>query len=642
MQRTHEFGVDGHAVIIPDARGARPLAFPRPALCNGRMLVQPRTSRRRGSRVAPAILVVMLALAAAIGVAAGPASSAPPAGMNTLFFSPSGSGSCGGGSISSVGEASAGPGQPPTNPTVVNGGGSPVWLSNGTGGYTLANLDGPYASGMAATSWNYSFGYPWPPLLTSDLPGRSVISEENTMVFPAPAGRTGPAWSTLVYFTSNCGKPQDMSNFLMAQCVQSNDSLVLPRPLGSCDAYSGCLGPECPTNNTPAWAAYTTLGASGSATSFVGAGLAMDTTRNILYFTTAPNGCTGPSTCSVSVWSSPVAKSYGQPLTPTLVTTIPGVTSPSYMAVDPIGQTLYLTGRSDSTVISVPTAGGSAATVLSGSNWISGELVTGMAFDASTGVLYVMSSQTGDEPSQIVQVPTGGSPSLAFGPGSLPGNDPMAIDAEPIALAVDPANALLAWAAQTQGFGPAQGTANTIAYGLLDGGPSSGPGVSVYSWFGLPDASWAANINALTFAGGVGTCQYQGTTYPCPTTTVAAAGTSARAVADSTLMIPMRAYRVAPEGPAPPAQATEHSGSTSTTVRGPMVVAFRDRRSRRTLATVRPGFTLRANARGLRKVTIPGAAREAVRTGRLEVRVRSRNAGTGQRWRTRTLRVLAR
>jgi len=105
----------------------------------------------------------------------------------------------------------------------------------------------------------------------------------------------------------------------------------------------------------------------------------------------------------------------------------------------------------------------------------------------------------------------------------------------------------------------------------------------VYSWAGLPDASRAANIDAMTFAGGVGTCQHQGATYPCPTTTAAAAGATARAVATSTVVIPMRAYRAAPDGPAPPAQATEHSGTTPTTVRGPMMVASRERRSGRTL-----------------------------------------------------------
>ena len=244
-----------------------------------------------------------------------------------------------------------------------------------------------------------------------------------------------------------------------------------------------------------------------------------------------------------------------------------------------------------------------------------------------------MSPQTGDEPNQITQVPAGGgSPSVLFTPGA------MGTDGEVSGLTVDPANAFVAWGVLAHGS-TAQGSANSILWGSLDTTPSSGPSSVTYEWTGAADASYAANIFALAIAGGVGTCQYEGATFPCPTTTVGASGVMAREAPGGTVAIPIRAYRVAVDGPAPPAQASEHGGVAAAPARGPMVVAFRDRRSGRTLATVRPGFTVRANAQGVRRVEVPAVARKALRSGHLEVRVRTRNAGTGQGWRTRTLTV---
>ncbi len=568
------------------------------------------TGRRPGRRAPLVILTLLVALAMALGAGAARAPAVPPPGMNTLFFSPSRSGGCSDGQVSALGEASAPPGQSPTSPTVVTPWNAGLSLLNSPGG-PFWTLDGAYASGMAATSWNYSFGYPW-----QDEPELALL------------GGTVPGWSTVVYFTSSCGSPQNLENYILAQCYQANGS----GPLGGCLAGAdkmrcdACPGPQAKF----AWGAFTTAG--NGASWLVGAGLAFDTIHNTLYFTTAPNGCTGEKTCTVSVWSSPAATMYGEQLSPTLVTTLPGISSPLYMAVDPIGQTLYLTGPPGAEVISVPTSGGQASTVLSGSQWISGSTVVGMAFDPSTGLLYVMSPQTGYEMNQITQVPVGGgSPSIVFtntvlqnamGGGEVSG------------LTVDPANAFVAWGLVPHG----PGNTGSIMWGPLDATPSGGPSSLTYGWAGSNDGV-AAYIWALAIAGGVGTCQYEGTTFPCPTTTVGASGVTTREAADGTVAIPIRAYQAGVNGPAPPAQASEHGGVAAAPVRGPMVVAFRDRRSGRTLATVRPGFTVRVNAQGVRRVEVPAAAREALRSGHLEVRVRTRNAGTSQGWRTRTLTV---
>ena len=556
-----------------------------------------------------ALLLVLLSGLLALTFGAGIAVAGPPPGQNTLFFSPSSSGGCGDGQISAIGEASA-PAQSGVNPFAVTSSTSPVIYPPPATG--LGTASGLYAASMVSTAWNYSFGYPW-----------SVDGPTGYW------GTAGPTWSTLVYFTNSCSGTQQ---YLYAACYAAWPQVTPSQaPLIGCPKAQipGVMGPP---ESTPPWAAVSFEGLNV----VVGSGLAMDATRGILYFSTVPAGCDGAKLCQVSIWSAPVATSWGGTLTPTLLAQLPNNLNSSHMAVDPISNRLFLLGANMSQVISIPTSGGgSPSVVLSGGSLISSG-VQGLVVDPATAMVYVLSAQTGDEPNQIAQVPETGCCATSLFSGGAVGNS-----SEATALAIDPANGFLAWANSPSGH-PA-GLANTISWGPLDGSNSTAIG-----WFGAPDASYAAYVQAMTIAGGVGTCEGSdnGSTfsYTCPVTSVAAAGTTATASSSGSVAIPVTAYVVGGTG----AGATSKASMQVSTgrVTGPMTVTVRDRRragrSVRTYATLRPGFSVAPNTRLVRRVTLPASALPSLRRGDLEVQVRTRPAGPGQRWRTRVLRVVRR
>jgi len=542
-----------------------------------------------------AVLLGILGMAAA---AVPFAAAGPPPGQNTLFFSPSGSGGCSDGQVSAIGEASTQwgasvtPVDPGITPQVVTPSNPLIGNQFSGGNGSLATMP-LYAGGMAATGWTYTLGDPW--------------------VFSGVA----PAWATQVYFTQSrtCANTQ----WLYAACYSTIASSEFnPNTLIQCPKPTPTAGPP---DSTWMWVTY--QAPSGSV---MGGGVAVDTTSNVVYFTTVPSGCTGTASCTATVWSAPAATSDGAMLQATPIATLPGFGNPTELAVDGISQLLFLAGPAKGQVVSLPTApGGTQSVLLSGTPWISGGTVSGLAVDPATATVYVLSAQTGDEPSQIAQVPESGCCARALFTGDAMGESSL-----PTALAVDSANGFAAWSTVPQGA-TKTGSANQLLWGPLDGSPSSGAGAQTYGWLGAPDASTAAYVGGLALAGGVGTCQYEGASFPCPTTTVAAAGTTAWATGSGKVSIPLRAVVVRP------------GASSSAIARGPMVVTIRERSSAghaaRTFATLRPGFSLKPNTQQAARVAVPQAARAAMRAGRLEVRVQTRPAGFGQRWRTRVLRV---
>lgn len=543
-----------------------------------------------GAHHGRALLLVLLSGLLALAFGAGIAVAFPPPGQNTLFFSPSSSGGCGDGQISGIGESSAS-GQPTNDPITMSPSNSPLFLP--PSGYDTAS--GLYAGGMAATSWGTGFG--------------GIMLEQV---------------SSQVYFTNTCS---GSSPFLLAACYSASDN----GSVGSAGQLTVCAAPNGDPLPWPVWLAWRAPGGQS-----VGSGVAIDATRNLLYFQTVPAGCDGAKLCQVSIWSAPVATSWGGTLTPTLLAQLPNNLNSSHMAVDPISNRLFLLGANMSQVISIPTSGGgSPSVVLSGGSLISSG-VQGLVVDPATAMVYVLSAQMGDEPNQIAQVPETGCCATSLFSGGAVGNS-----SEATALAIDPANGFLAWANSPSGH-PA-GLANTISWGPLDGNNSTAIG-----WFGAPDASYAAYVQAMTIAGGMGTCEGSdnGSTYsyPCPATSVAAAGTTATASSNGSVAIPVTAYVVGGTG----AGATSKASMQVSTgrVTGPMTVTVRDRRragrSVRTYATLRPGFSVAPNTRLVRRVTLPASALPSLRRGDLEVQVRTRPAGPGQRWRTRVLRVVRR
>ena len=551
--------------------------------------------------------VAVFAMAACLAVSSAQASAPGPPGQNTLFFGPSGNGGCSQGQVSALGEASTQWGTPLT-PTNIAGVAQVVTNSNPLVA-TGATADGfpqtvdIYPGSMAATAWSYTGGYPW--------------------VFDGVA----PSWATQVYFTNlqECGNTQ----WLYASCYSTAAANGYnPSTLIQCPYAGGAPTFNSPPRYTPLWVAY--QAPSGSV---VGGAVAVDTTQNIVYFTTVPTGCAGARTCDVSVWSAPAATSYGARLQPTAVGTLPGFVNPTEMAVDPIAGQLYIASGVSAQVLSLPTApGGSPSVLADGGPFISAS-ITGLAVDTATAMVYVLSAQTGAESNQIARVPETGCCITSMLTQGAMGSASISS-----ALALDTANGFLAFAS-SPAAGAKAGNANTMNWAPLDNNSPNTLSSQSYAWGnGGPASSAIAYVQGMTIAGGVGTCQYQGASFPCPTTTVAAAGTTVRAGSDGRLAIPLRALRVRPEA-AP--------GATSPTpASGPMVVTMRERasagRPARTLATLRPGFSMRANSAAVRRVAIPAAARTALRQGRLEVRVQTRQAGTGQRWRTRVLRVLPR
>ncbi len=563
---------------------------------------------KSGAHHGRVLLLVLLSGLLALAFGAGIAVAQPP-GQNTLFFSPT-SGLCSDGQISAVGEASA-PAQSVDSPFAVTSSTSLViYPPPATGVGTASGL---HAASMVSTAWNYSFGYPWPVVGTTGY-----------------SGTAGPTWSTLVYFTNSCSGTQQ---YLYAACYAAWPQVMPSQaPLIGCPKAQvpGVMGPP---ESTPPWAALSFEGLNV----MVGSGLAMDTTRGILYFQTVPAGCDGTQLCQVSIWSAPVATSYAGTLTPTLVTQLPNNLNSSYMAVDPISSRLFLLGAStkESQVISIPTSvGGSPSVVLSGGLISSG--VSGLVVDPATAMVYVLSPQEGDDPNQIVQVPETGCCATSLFNGGAVGNSSL-----PMGLAIDPANGFLAWANSPNGH--ATGLANSISWGPLDGNNAT-----TFGWTGAPDASYAAYVQAMTIAGGMGTCEGSdnGSTYsyPCPATSVAAAGTTATASSSGSVAIPVTAYVVGGTGAGATSKASMQVGTGRVT--GPMTVTVRDRRrvgrSVRTYATLRPGFSVAPNTRLVRRVTLPASALPSLRRGDLEVQVRTRRAGPGQRWRTRVLRVVPR
>ena len=540
-----------------------------------------------------ALLLALLSGLLALSFGAGIAAANPPPGQSTLFFSPSASGGCGDGQISGIGESSA-PGQPSASPITMSPSNSPFFQP--PGGYDTAS--GLYAGGMAATPWGTGFG--------------GIMFEQ---------------LSSQVYFTNTCS---GSSQQLLAACYSASGY----GSVGSAGQLTVCgsgeqYGTPLPW---PVWIAW-----QAPAGQSVGRGVAIDATRNLLYFATM-SGCTGGTTCqTVNLWVAGTAGSWGDTLTPTLVGQLSGNWSADYLAVDPVTRRLFLLGTNSREVISVPAAGGGSQSVLiSGGSLVSGT-VTGIGVDPSTSMVYVLSAQQGSEPNQIAQVPETGCCATSLFSGGAVGNS-----SESIGLAVDPANGVAVWANSPAGSSP-KGLANTISWGPLDA-----TGATTYGWTGAPNASYAAYVQALTIAGGLGTCQGAdngGTyNYPCPATSVAAAGTTATASSSGSVVIPLTADVVGGTGPGATSRASMQVDARQVT--GPMTVTVRDRRragrSARTYATLRPGFSVAPNTRVVRRVTLPATALPSLRRGDLEVQVRTRPAGTGQRWRTRVLRVVRR
>ncbi|NBP86905.1 MAG: hypothetical protein EBU54_17670, partial [Mycobacteriaceae bacterium] len=257
------------------------------------------------------LLTIMAVVIGLLGMAAAAvpfAAAGPPPGQNTLFFSPSGSGGCSDGQVSAIGEAStqwgasATPVDPGTTPQVVT-------PSNPLIGSPSSLATMPfYAGGMAATGWTYTLGDPW--------------------VFSGVA----PAWATQVYFTQSraCANTQ----WLYAACYSTFPSSEFnPNTLIQCPR----AGP--PTEGPPAstWMWVTYQAPSGSV---MGGGVAVDTTSNVVYFTTVPSGCTGTASCTATVWSAPAATSDGAMLQATQIATLPGFGNPTKLAVDGISQLL--------------------------------------------------------------------------------------------------------------------------------------------------------------------------------------------------------------------------------------------------------------------------------------------------------------
>lgn len=468
---------------------------------------------------------------------------------------------------------------------------SPLFLP--PSGYDTAS--GLYAGGMAATSWGTGFG--------------GIMFEQV---------------SSQVYFTNTCS---GSSPFLLAACYSASDN----GGVGSAGQLTVCAAPNGDPLPWPVWLAWRAPGGQS-----VGSGVAIDATRNLLYFTTM-SGCNGRTTCqTVSIWVAGTVGSWGDTLNPTLVGQLSGNWSADYLAVDPVTRRLFLLGTNSREVISFPAAGGGSQSVLiSGGSLISGA-VSGIGVDPSTSMVYLLSEQMGDEPNQIAQVPETGCCATSLFSGDSVGNS-----SEANALAIDPANGFLAWSNVPNGT--PKNLANIISWGPLDGNNSTTIG-----WFGAPDASYAAYVQAMTIAGGMGTCEGSdnGSTYsyPCPATSVAAAGTTATASSSGSVAIPVTAYVVGGTGAGTTSQASMQVGTGRVT--GPMTVTVRDRRrvgrSVRTYATLRPGFSVAPNTRLVRRVTLPASALPSLRRGDLEVQVRTRRAGPGQRWRTRVLRVVPR
>jgi hypothetical protein len=447
-----------------------------------------------------------------------------------------------------------------TEPNVASPSNSP-FLQPPNQHYTAAGL---YANGMASTPYAPGFG-----------------------------GIQSGDWSTQTYFTNECS---GSSQQVLVGCY----TLFGDGP-NICSQPGGGSGlPD------PIWIAWESP--SGQT---VGSGIAYDAVNNIVYLTTYSN-CSG-DVCQVTIWSAGAIWQYGASLGPVQVATLNNVARPDYLAVDPITNKLFLMGANFNQVISVSaTNGGNQTVVLPSGPLISGT-VTGISVDPTTAMVYVLSAAMGDEPNQIAQVPESGAAPTSLFSGSSVGNNSLST-----ALAIDPANGILLWANSPLGS-KAGDSANSISWGPLDG-----TNATTYGWFGAPDASYAAYVQALSIS-----------TYTV-STTVAATGTTASASSSGTLTVPLSTYT--------PTAASRHSSARAAKPRkvtGSIVVTLRDRKARRhTFGKIRTRFSLTANRHGLRRLHLPVAAQSALRHGRLEIVVQTRADGARQPARTRVLRVV--